>query len=203
MQHFAGSGKSNSIACVAHQLIGLSRDDAPAFDIIIVVTDRVIHDRQIRDKISQYALVGATVGRAEGSGDLRRLIESGRGSSSPRFGGSPFTLSFGSKVRYRVAVAKPRVYVETSIPRFYVERRTAPDVVARRKWTRQWWADAPKRYELVTSTAVLDELTGDVPKRSAQRLALVHGPAFGRRIGYCRDRAGIHPAQGDGCRSQW
>ena len=74
-----------------------------------------------------------------------------------------------------MTVAKPRVYVETTIPSFYVEGRTAPDVVARRQWTRQWWADAPKRYELVTSTAVLDELTGDVPERSAQRLALVHG----------------------------
>ena len=74
-----------------------------------------------------------------------------------------------------MAVAKPRVYVETSIPSFYVEGRTAPDVVVRREWTRQWWAGAPKRYELVTSTAVLDELTGDVPELSAQRLAVVHG----------------------------
>ena len=72
-------------------------------------------------------------------------------------------------------VAVPRVYVETSIPSFYVEGRTAPDVVARREWTRQWWADARERYELVTSTAVLDELAGDVPERSAQRLALVRG----------------------------
>ena len=72
-------------------------------------------------------------------------------------------------------VTIPRVYVETSVPSFYVERRTAPDVVERREWTRQWWADARERYELVTSTAVLDELAGDVPERSAQRLALVHG----------------------------
>jgi len=74
-----------------------------------------------------------------------------------------------------VDVAIPRVYVETLIPSFYVEGRTAPDVVARREWTRQRWADAHERYELLTSTAVLDELAGDVPERSAQRLALVHG----------------------------
>ena len=79
IQHSAGSGKSNSIAWLAHQLIGLSRDDAPVFDSIIVVTDRVILDRQIRDTIRQYAQVGATVGHAEGSGDLRRFIESGKG----------------------------------------------------------------------------------------------------------------------------
>ena len=42
IQHSAGSGKSNSIAWLAHQLIGLTRDDAPVFDSIIVVTDRVI-----------------------------------------------------------------------------------------------------------------------------------------------------------------
>ena len=78
IQHSAGSGKSNSIAWLAHQLIGLSRDDAPVFDSIIVVTDRVILDRQIRDTIRQYAQVGATVGHADRSGDLRRFIASGK-----------------------------------------------------------------------------------------------------------------------------
>ena len=78
IQHSAGSGKSNSIAWLAHQLIGLTRGDAPVFDSIIVVTDRVILDRQIRDTIRQYAQVGATVAPAERSGDLRRFIESGK-----------------------------------------------------------------------------------------------------------------------------
>ena len=74
----AGSGKSNSIAWLAHQLIGLTRDDASIFDSIIVVTDRRILDKQIRDTIKQYAQVGATLGHAEHSGDLRRFIESGK-----------------------------------------------------------------------------------------------------------------------------
>ncbi len=78
IQHSAGSGKSNSIAWLAHQLIGLSKDGAPVFDSIIVVTDRLILDRQIRDTIKQYAQVGATVGHADRSGDLRRFIESGK-----------------------------------------------------------------------------------------------------------------------------
>ena len=56
-----------------------------------------------------------------------------------------------------------RAYVETTIPSFYQEVRTAPDVVARREWTRQWWATAHERYELVTSPAVLDELSGGDP----------------------------------------
>ena len=78
IQHSAGSGKSNSIAWLAHQLIGLRKDDAGAFDSIIVVTDRRILDKQIRDTIKQFAQVGATVGHAERSGDLRRFIESGK-----------------------------------------------------------------------------------------------------------------------------
>ena len=78
IQHSAGSGKSNSIAWLAHQLIGLTRNDAPVFDSIIVVTDRRILDRQINDTIRQYAQVSATVGHAERRGNLRRFIETGK-----------------------------------------------------------------------------------------------------------------------------
>ncbi len=78
IQHSAGSGKSNSIAWLAHQMIGLRRDDAPVFDSIIVVTDRKLLDKQIRDTIKQFAQVSATVGHAENSGDLRRFIAEGK-----------------------------------------------------------------------------------------------------------------------------
>lgn len=46
IQHSAGSGKSYSIAWLAHQLIGLEKDDRPVFDSIIVVTDRRILDKR-------------------------------------------------------------------------------------------------------------------------------------------------------------
>jgi len=78
VQHSAGSGKSNSIAWLAHQLIGLAKDGSPVFDSIIVVTDRRILDQQIRDTVRQFAQVSATVGHAEHSGDLRQFIESGK-----------------------------------------------------------------------------------------------------------------------------
>ena len=78
IQHSAGSGKSYSIAWLAHQLIPLEIDGKPVFDSIIVVTDRRILDRQIRDTIRQYAQVASTVGHAERSGDLRRFIEGGK-----------------------------------------------------------------------------------------------------------------------------
>jgi type I restriction enzyme R subunit len=77
IQHSAGSGKSNSIAWLAHQLIGLEKDTEPVFNSVIVVTDRRILDQQICDTIKQYAQVGATVGHAEHSGDLRKFIEDG------------------------------------------------------------------------------------------------------------------------------
>ena len=78
IQHSAGSGKSNSIAWLAHQLIGLRKDGKDVFDSIIVVTDRIILDRQIRDTIKQYSQVSATLGHADHSGDLRRFIEGGK-----------------------------------------------------------------------------------------------------------------------------
>jgi type I restriction enzyme, R subunit len=78
IQHSAGSGKSNSIAWLAHQLIGLLKGDAPVFDSIIVVTDRKILDKQIKDTIKQFAQVGATVGHAEHAGDLRKFIAEGK-----------------------------------------------------------------------------------------------------------------------------
>ncbi len=56
----------------------MKRDEATAFDSIIVVTDRRILDQQIRDTIKQFAQVGATVGHAEHSGDLRKFIAAGK-----------------------------------------------------------------------------------------------------------------------------
>ncbi|MDC0740956.1 type I restriction endonuclease subunit R [Polyangium mundeleinium] len=78
IQHSAGSGKSNSIAWLAHQLIGLRKDGVVVFDSIIIVTDRKVLDQQIRDTIKQFAQVGATIGHAEHSGDLRKFISEGK-----------------------------------------------------------------------------------------------------------------------------
>lgn len=79
IQHSAGSGKSNSIAWLAHQLIGVSKEGKDVFDSIIVVTDRRILDKQIRNTIKQFAQVGATMGAVTaGSQQLREFIESGK-----------------------------------------------------------------------------------------------------------------------------
>ena len=78
IQHSAGSGKSNSIAWLAHQLIGLEQDGGALFDSVIVVTDRKILDRQIRDTIKQFAQVGSVLGHAETSERLRTLLQEGK-----------------------------------------------------------------------------------------------------------------------------
>ena len=78
IQHSAGSGKSNSIAWLAHQLIGVKIDGKEVFDSVIVITDRRILDDQIQKTIRQFMQVGATVVHAEHSGDLRRFIEQGK-----------------------------------------------------------------------------------------------------------------------------
>jgi type I restriction enzyme, R subunit len=79
IQHSAGSGKSNSIAWLAHQLIRLDRDGKKVFDSVVVVTDRKILDKQIRDTIKQFAQVSATIGAVtEGSKQLREFIEGGK-----------------------------------------------------------------------------------------------------------------------------
>ncbi|HEX6689234.1 MAG TPA: type I restriction endonuclease [Solirubrobacterales bacterium] len=78
VQHSAGSGKSNSIAWLAHGLVELERDGRPVFDSVIVITDRKILDQQIDATIKQFSQVGAIVGHAKHSGDLRRFLESGK-----------------------------------------------------------------------------------------------------------------------------
>ena len=78
IQHSAGSGKSNSIAWLAHQLIGLKKDDIGVFDTIIIITDRRILDQQIKTTIKQFAQVGSTVGHAEHSDSLRKFLAEGK-----------------------------------------------------------------------------------------------------------------------------
>src|SRR5205085_5456963 len=69
IQHSAGSGKSNSIAWLAHQLIDLRKGGADVFDSIIVITDRRVLDKQIRDTIKSFAQIGSIIGAVK-EGDV-------------------------------------------------------------------------------------------------------------------------------------
>ena len=78
IQHSAGSGKSNSIAWLVHQLIGLENSGGSLFDSVIVVTDRRVLDKQIRDTIKQFAQVSSIVGHASSSERLQTLLQKGK-----------------------------------------------------------------------------------------------------------------------------
>ena len=79
IQHSAGSGKSNSIAWLTHQLGSLEQNGQPLFSSILVITDRRLLDKQIRNTIQQFVQVGATVGAVtKGSKQLREFIEDGK-----------------------------------------------------------------------------------------------------------------------------
>ncbi|MGV2385903.1 MAG UNVERIFIED_CONTAM: DEAD/DEAH box helicase family protein, partial [Thermobifida fusca] len=66
-------------AWLVHQLGGLHRNGKPAFDTIIVVTDRRLLTKQLSQTIGQFAQVKATIGYAKsGSDELRRFIEEGK-----------------------------------------------------------------------------------------------------------------------------
>lgn len=79
IQHSAGSGKSNTIAWTAHQIINLhNEDDKPIFDSAVIVTDRLVLDRQLQNTISGFAHVEGVVKKIDGtSKDLRQAIEEG------------------------------------------------------------------------------------------------------------------------------
>jgi type I restriction enzyme R subunit len=66
VQHSAGSGKSNTIAWLAHRLMSLhGADDRPVFDKVVVITDRVILDRQLQETIYQFEHATGVVARID------------------------------------------------------------------------------------------------------------------------------------------
>lgn len=81
IQHSAGSGKSNSISWLAHQLVGLHDKQGvnTIFDTVIVITDRRVLDKQIRENIKQYQQVkGVVQAITEGSQQLKTALEDGK-----------------------------------------------------------------------------------------------------------------------------
>jgi type I restriction enzyme R subunit len=79
IQHSAGSGKSNSIAWLAHRLATLhTRDDRKVFDSVVVVTDRRVLDKQLQDTIYQFEHKQGVVEKIdENSTQLAAALEAG------------------------------------------------------------------------------------------------------------------------------
>lgn len=81
IQHSAGSGKSNSIAWLAHRLAGLHNDmDEKIFQSVIIVTDRRVLDSQLQSTVYQFDHVEGVVQKIDkNSQQLKDAIESGAG----------------------------------------------------------------------------------------------------------------------------
>lgn len=79
IQHSAGSGKSNSIAWLSYRLASLhNENDEAVFDSIIVVTDRVILNKQLQDTIFQFEHKQGVVERIDkGAKQLTKAIKAG------------------------------------------------------------------------------------------------------------------------------
>ena len=78
IQHSAGSGKSNSITWLAYQLVGLLDGTKPLLDSVIIVTDRVNLDNQIRDNINAFKRLQNIVEWADSSTTLKDALENGK-----------------------------------------------------------------------------------------------------------------------------
>lgn len=79
IQHSAGSGKSNSITWAAFQLIEVEDTNGkPLFDSVIVVTDRRILDRQLRENIKSFSEIKNIIAPAYSSSDLSLALNSGK-----------------------------------------------------------------------------------------------------------------------------
>ncbi len=88
IQHSAGSGKSNSITWAAYHLIevypqnenvpGSKGLENPLFDSVIVVTDRRLLDKQLRENIKDFSEVKNMIAPAYSSTDLKNALETGK-----------------------------------------------------------------------------------------------------------------------------
>ena len=68
IQHSAGSGKSNTIGWLAHHAIKLHDEaDKPVFDTAIIVTDRIVLDRQLQSTVSQFEQTKGVVKKIDGT----------------------------------------------------------------------------------------------------------------------------------------
>lgn len=71
---------------------------------------------------------------------------------------------------------KPKVYVETSVIGYLTSWPSGDLIVAaRQKITRDWWRDAPAKYELVASERVVREASSGDTQAIQDRLAALQG----------------------------
>ncbi len=79
IEHSAGSGKTKSMAWLAHQLVNLvNPDQTPVFDSIIMVTDRIVLNANMADDVNAFATeAGVVKDIRRGSKRLAKAINEG------------------------------------------------------------------------------------------------------------------------------
>lgn len=118
VQHSAGSGKSNSIAWLAHRLASLhDAQDERVFDTVVVITDRRVLDRQLQDAIYQFE---------HKQGVVQKIDEDTQQLAKALAGGVPVIISTIQKFPYiaqalnTLAKKGPAVRIQTAGRRFAV-----------------------------------------------------------------------------------
>lgn len=121
IQHSAGSGKSNSITWLAHQLIGLYDKDntTPLFDSVLVVTDRTVLDKQIRDNIKAFAQV-------------KRIVEAITGQAKDIKALDPSEESFTKTSHMRLALSNNKKIITCTVQTFPNVLKAVQDMVSKR-----------------------------------------------------------------------
>lgn len=121
IQHSAGSGKSNSITWLAHQLVGLydQSNQHPLFDSVVVVTDRTVLDKQIRENIKQFAQVKRLVEAITGNANDIKLLD-------------PSETSFSKSTHMRLALAHNKRVIICTVQTFPFVLKAVQDMSAKR-----------------------------------------------------------------------
>lgn len=121
IQHSAGSGKSNSIAWLAHQLIGLfdKTNTTPLFDSVVVVTDRTVLDEQIRDNIKRFSQV-------------KKIVEAITGEAKHIKELDPSEDSFSKTTHMRLALANNKKIITSTVQTFPFVLNAIQDMPAKR-----------------------------------------------------------------------
>ncbi|WP_017416242.1 type I restriction endonuclease subunit R [Clostridium tunisiense] len=117
IQHSAGSGKSNSITWLTHQLVGLydKKNINPLFDSVVVVTDRTVLDKQIRENIKAFAT-------------MKSLVEAITGNASEIKKLDPTEKSFSKTTHMRLALENNKRVIICTVQTFPYVLKAAQDM---------------------------------------------------------------------------
>jgi type I restriction enzyme R subunit len=155
IQHSAGSGKSNSITWLVLQLVSLydKTNTQPLFDSVIVVTDRTVLDRQLRENIKSFAQVKKVVEAITGEAkDIKQL--------------DPSEESFSKTTHMRLALANNKKIITCTVQTFPHVLKTVQDMAAKKVAIIIDEAHSSQSGEAAASMNALfaDINTDDIPK---------------------------------------